>query len=374
MKITEINTEKRKEVQEFINFPNKLYAGCPQWVPMLEMDARAMMDRKKHPFYTTSDAVFLAARNAAGEMIGRMAIIENKPYNMRSGKQRAFFYLFDTVNYPEVAKALFDRGKAWAQTRGLNELYGPKGFAALNGMGMLTRGFEHRPAFGIPYNYAYYPELLEKLGFVKDREVLSGHLHRDLEMPEKIGIIAEKVQKRFGLRVDNYRTRKDLERMLPHIKDLYNGSLVGTSGNAPLTDEDVRAMARTILMVADPNIIKVLMKGENAVGFLLAYPDISAALQKTGGKIFPFGWIRILWELKRTTWININGAGIIDEYRGLGGTAVLFNEMGKSVKTGRYRHADLVQIGVENEKMRRELSAFGIDFYKSHCMYSKMID
>jgi hypothetical protein len=374
MKITEINTENGNAVQEFIDFPKILYADCPQWVPMLEMDARAMMDRKKHPFYTTSDAAFFIARNEAAGIVGRMAIIENKPYNNRSGKQRAFFYLFDVINEPAVAKALFERGEGWAKARGLNEIFGPKGFAALNGLGMLTRGFEHRPAFGIPYNFDYYPELIEKLGFVKEREVLSGHLHRDQEIPEKIRIIAEKVQERFGLRVDTYRTRKDLKRMLPHIKDLYNGSLVGTSGNAPLTDEDVQAMARTILMVADPNIIKVLMKGEKAVGFLLAYPDVSAALQKTGGKLFPFGWIRILRELKRTTWININGAGIIDEYRGLGGTAVLFNEMGKSVKTGRYQHVDLVQIGVENEKMRRELSAFGIDFYKSHCMYSKMID
>jgi len=374
MKITEINTEKRKDVREFIDFPKRLYADCPQWVPMLEIDARALMDRKKHPFYTTSDAVFLAARDEMGEMVGRMAAIENKPYNARSGMKRAFFYLFDAVNDLDVASALFDHGEAWAKARGLNEIYGPKGFAALNGMGMLTRGFEHRPAFGIPYNYEYYPALIEKLGFKVDREVLSGYLHRDHEIPEKIRMIAEKVQKRWGVRVDNYRTRKDLERMLPHIKDLYNGSLVGTSGNAPLTDEDVQAMARTILMVADPTIIKVLMKGDKAVGFLLAYPDISAALQKTGGKLFPFGWIRILRELKRTTWININGAGIIDEYRGLGGTAVLFNEMGKSMKTGRYEHADLVQIGVENEKMRRELSAFGIDFYKSHCMYSKMIN
>jgi hypothetical protein len=371
--IIEINTDNKKQVNQFIRFPLRLYQNCPQWVPALESDARAMLNRKKHPFYLTSDASFFIATNSSGEMIGRIAMIENRPFNTRSATKRAFFYLFDVVDDLMVAKALIERGEAWAKERGLNEIYGPKGFAALNGMGLLTRGFEHRPAFGIPYNYSYYPELIEKLGFVKDREVLSGYLHRNHEIPEKIHIISEKVQKRWGVRVDNYRTRKDLERMLPHIKDLYNESLVGTSGNAPLTDEDVRAMAQTILWVADPSIMKVLMKGERAVGFLMAYPDISVALQKTGGKLLPFGWMRILWELKRTEWININGAGIIDAYRGLGGTAVLFEEMAKSVKTGRYVHADLVQIGVENEKMRRELSAFGIDFYKSHCMYSKRI-
>ena len=374
MKVIEINTKRWKEVKRFIDFPKNLYADCPQWAPPLEIDARGMMDRQRHPFYTNSDASFFIALNVDGELAGRAAMVENKPFNARSGTERAFFYLFDVVNDIAVARPLFERGEAWAKEHGLNEIYGPKGFAALNGMGLLTRGFEHRPAFGIPYNYDYYPDLIEKLGFVKDREVLSGYLHRDKKIPEKVRIISEKMQKRWGVRVDNYRSRKDLKRMLPHIKDLYNGSLVGTSGNAPLTDEDVSAMARTILWVADPSIIKLLMKGDQAVGFLLAYPDISAALQKTGGKIFPFGWIRLMQELKHTPWININGAGIIDAYRGLGGTAVLFEEMGKSVKTGRFEHADLVQIGVENEKMRRELSAFGIDFYKSHCMYRKIIN
>jgi hypothetical protein len=129
-------------------------------------------------------------------------------------------------------------------------------------------------------------------------------------------------------------------------------------------------MAQQIIWFTDPRLFKVLMKGEKAVGFLLAYPDISAALQKSKGRLFPFGWLHVLFELRKTDWVNINGAGIIEEYRGLGGTAVLFNEMGKSIKESRYQHADLVQIGLENTKMQLELSSFGIDFYKSHSMYS----
>ena len=373
MEIIEVNTENRREARQFIQFPHKLYANCAQWVPRLRRDALGMLNRKKHPFFERSDASFFMAKAEGGEVVGRIAIIENKPFNVRSNKKRAFFYLFDVVNDQMVAKALFDQVQVWAKARNLTEIYGPKGFAALNGMGMLTRGFDHRPAYGIPYNYAYYPELIEHLGFRKDRELLSGYLHRDKEIPEKVTIIAEKVRKRWGVRVDQYKNKNDLRRMLPQIKDLYNGSLVGTSGNPPLTDADVEAMANQILWFADPTIIKVLMKKEKAAGFLLAYPDISKALQRTNGRMFPLGWLQMLIELKRTEWININGAGIIEEYRGLGGTAVLFNEMAKSVKSGRYTHADLVQIGAENEKMLRELSSIGIEFYKSHSMYVKQI-
>ena len=131
-------------------------------------------------------------------------------------------------------------------------------------------------------------------------------------------------------------------------------------------------MANQILWFADPHLIKIVMKDEKPVGFLLAYPDISAALQKTKGRLFPFGWITLLRELRTTDWININGAGMIEEYRGLGGTAILYSEMFKSVvENPRYRHAEVVQIGLENEKMQRDMENFGIDFYKTHRVYEK---
>jgi hypothetical protein len=161
--------------------------------------------------------------------------------------------------------------------------------------------------------------------------------------------------------------------MLPYLKGLYNDSLVGTSGNAPLTDEEVKEMANQILWFANPRLIKILYKDEQPVGFLFAYPDISAAIQKIKGKLWPLGWITLLREFKKTNWININGAGIVAEYRGMGGTALLFNEMANSLMEGPYEHADLVQIGMENEKMQREISAIGIDFYKTHCIYQRHI-
>jgi len=268
---------------------------------------------------------------------------------------------------------LFKAAIDWARSRGLNEIVGPKGFSPLNGLGMLVRGFEHRPALGIPYNLEYYPDFVERLGFKTDREVVSGYLGRQHELPEKVALIAEKLQKRWGFKVKRFNSRSDLRKMLPFLKGLYNGSLVGTSGNAPLTDEEVKEMADQILWFSDPGLIKILYKDDQPVGFLMAYPDISAAIQKTIGRLWPFGWLSILREFRRTEWININGAGIVAEYRGMGGTALLFNEMAQSVKNGRYQHADLVQIGTENEKMQREVSEIGIDFYKAHRIYRREI-
>ena len=96
-------------------------------------------------------------------------------------------------------------------------------------------------------------------------------------------------------------------------------------------------------------------------------------MQRTRGRLLPFGWIDMLRELKRTKWVNVNGAGIVEKYRGLGGTALLFSEMYKSVVEGGFEHADLVQVGLDNDKMQRELRDLGIDFYKVHRMYRRAL-
>ncbi|MDP2964636.1 MAG: hypothetical protein Q8N39_01210 [Pelolinea sp.] len=373
MRVLEIDTRNRGQVREFLDLPFKIYKSCDQWVPPLEMDAKKMLDRAHHLYYRESDAAFFMVFSDSGEALGRVAVLDNKRHNRYNQSKTALFYLLEMENDFEVFSLLIESAINWARSKGLTELVGPQGFTALNGMGMLVRGFDHRPALGIPYNHAYYPEFIERLRFKGIRDVVSGYFNRDLPLPEKVSLVAEKVQEKRGLVVRKYTSRSDLKKMLPHLKDLYNGSLVGTEDVTPMTDEEVKEMADQILWFADPRLIKVLMKDEQPVGFLLAYPDISAALQKTKGRIWPFGWVRLLRELKRTDWINVNGAGIIAEYRGMGGTAVLFNEMSKSVKEGRYNHADLVQIGVENERMQRELSTFGIDFYKTHRIYQRMI-
>ncbi len=104
-------------------------------------------------------------------------------------------------------------------------------------------------------------------------------------------------------------------------------------------------MARQLLWFANPRLIKILMKGDEPVGFLFAYPDISAALQRTRGRMWPLGWADLLLEMRRTRWVNINGAAIVERYRGLGGTAILFSEMQRSIVEGGFLHADLVQVG-----------------------------
>ncbi len=370
MNILQIDLSNKRQVRDFLDLPFSIYKDIPQWVPPLVMDERNRLDPKRFPFYKHSQAGFFLAYEGA-RPVGRLAVLDNRHYNDFNHESTAFFYLFECENNLEAATGLFQSAFAWARARGLRKILGPKGFTPLDGFGLLVKGFEHRPAFGLPYNPEYYIPLVEAQGFEPARDAVSGHMDKNINFPPRIHELAERITTRRGLRIARYEKRADLRKLAPLLKDLYNDALRGTAGNAPVTEDEMNALADQLLWFADPKLIKVVMKGDQPVGFLLAYPDISAALQKTRGRLFPFGWLTLLRELKRTDFLNINGAGLIPEYRGSGGTAILYSEIFKSVvESGQFTHAEVVQIGTENENMQREMENFGVDFYKIHRTYS----
>lgn len=333
-----------------------------------------MLDSRRHAFYQHGEAAFFLAQDSLGIPVGRIAVLENLAYNDFNHEQSAFFYLFECIDDPQVSAGLYDAAFTWARDRKLNKIIGPKGFTVLDGIGMLVKGFEHRPAFGLPYNPSYYPRLVEQSGFVSSGELVSGYLKTStFQILPKVAEVADLIQKKRGMRVVRFKNRREFSKIIPSLQQLYNNSLEGTTGNIPLTEADVKNMTNQLLWFADPRLIKIIMKGDEPVGFLLAYPDISAAIQRCRGRLFPLGWIDCLLETRRTRWVNINGAAIIEKYRGLGGTALLFNEMHKSIIEGGFEHADLVQIGVENERMQLELRNLGIDFYKVHRLYERSL-
>jgi len=378
MNIIQVDFSNKEQVKGFLNLPFRLYEDVPQWVPPLQMDDRLRLNPKRHPFYKHSQAAFFLAYEGT-HPVGRIAVMDNRPYNEYNSQETAFFYLFECEHVQQIADGLFEAVFKWARTRGLKRILGTKGFTVLEGFGLLVKGFEHRPAFGQPYNPPYYMDMIETLGFKPYRNAVSGYLPGDMKFPERIHELAERIARHRGLRIARYRTRKDLRALVPKLKELYNNALRGTGENAPLTDEEANGMANQLLWFSDPRLIKVVYKvkedpqeSDEPVGFIMAYPDISAALQKTKGRIFPFGWITLLREFKRTDWININGAGLLPEHRGSGGMAILLSELFKSgTETGQFQHGEDVQIGLENTVMQREMEKFGIDFYKLHRTYAR---
>lgn len=373
MKIHQVSSNDRAGQNAFIQFPFDLYKQTPQWVPPLRMEMRKIF-KPNYAFYGYGEAAFFLAKDDSGQVIGRLTVANNHRYNDFHGTKTAFFYYFETENDPKIADGLFSCGFEWAKAQGLNHVLGPKGLTVLDGFGMLVGGFEYQPAFGQPYNLDYYPERVEGLGFTKVKDVLTARISRETHFPEKVLKAAKLVEKRFGFTAPELHTKAELKKVIKDFKHLYNESLAGPAGNAALTDEDMNAMISQLLWIADPRLVKLIYKDGKAVGWMLAYPDIGRALQRCKGRLFPFGWLQIILEAKRTNWIDLNGIGIIKDYQRLGGTAILYNEIYKSVMDfDQYNYGEMLQMREENINILLEADSFEIDFHKTHRLYEKQL-
>jgi hypothetical protein len=332
------------------------------------------LNRKKHPFYGHSDADFFIVIRS-GRDVGRIAALENRRFNEYHGTRQAQFYLFDCEDDEEAARLLFEQVFNWANARQLDTIVGPKGFGVLDGYGLLVDGYEHRQMMTMMnYNYPYYIRLVEANDFVKEVDFVSCYLGAEtFHLPERIHSIAERVLARGALQVQRFKTKKDLRGWADRIGKAYNNAFVNNWEYYPLTQREIDFLLENLLTIADPRLIKVITSGEEAVGFLFGFADVSAALQRAKGHLLPFGLIDILREVHRTKWIAINGAGILPEYQGRGGNALLYSEMEKTIRDYHFIHGDLTQVAETAVQMRKDLENVGGKAYKNHRVYVRKL-
>ncbi len=370
--IEPIDLRSKRQVRRFVDLPYRLYQHNAQWVPPLRMDIELMLNKDKHPYYEHSDAdFFIAVRD--GRDVGRIGALENCAFNQYHHTRQAQFYLFECEDDQEAAAALFEKVSAWAKARGLNRVVGPKGFGALDGYGILIDGFAHRQMMTMMnYNYPYYAQLVEAAGFHKEVDFISCHLSStSFRLSDRIHSIAERVQRRGLLQVKRFKNKQELKAWADRIGEAYNNAFVNNWEYYPLTPREIKFILDNILVIADPRLIKVITHDDRIVGFLFGFQDVSAALQRARGHLFPFGLIDLLLELRRTKWVALNGAGILPEYQGRGGNALLYVEMEKTIVEFGFEHADLTQVADTAVQMRSDLISIGGQLYKTHRVYAR---
>ncbi len=370
IEIQTVDVSRRDDVRQYMELPFRLYRDHPLWVPPIRQDLAAQLDPGKHPFYEHSEAAFFLARRS-GEVLGRIAVLENRPYNHYHDVRQAQFYHFECIEDFDAAEALVARASEWARERGLEQMVGPKGFGPLDGYGMLIEGHEFRPAMTMMnYNPPYYPAFMEQLGFEKEVDFISCYLSSErFRMPERIHRIAERAARRSGLVVRRFRSKKALRAWASKIGRTYNETFIENWEYYPLSDREIEYLTDSLMTVADPNLIKIITHGEDVVGFLFAFRDVSAGLQRSQGRLFPTGLLHILYDYWRTEWVALNGAGILPDFQGRGGNALLYSEIEKTVRGAGFRHADLTQVAESAEQMRRDLVNLGGIPYKNHRVF-----
>lgn len=374
IQIEQLDTSNKSKVNEFIQLPFRLFKDCPQWVPPFIDDVKTMLNREKHPFWEHSEGDFFVARRD-GQVVGRLSVAVNNPFNKYHDAKKAQFYLFECENDQEAANALFERAFEWARARGLNEVVGPKGFSGFDGYGLQIEGFEHHQMMTMMnYNFPYYNDLVTNLGFEKEVDFVSCYMHRShFIVPEKMAKVAAIVRKRGQFAVKNFATKKELIQWAPKIGEAYNSTFVNNWEYYPLTPREIKFAVDNIMSVADHRLIKIITYEDKVVGFLFGFPDITPALQRGKGRINPVSILDILISMKRTKWVSLNGVGVLPEYHGRGGNTILYDEICKTVIDFGFEHCELTQMAETAIQIRKDIITMGADPYKNHRVYHRKI-
>lgn len=373
MKIRILDTYNKKDVRQFIQFPFDLYKGHPCWVPPLVNDMAFNLNREKHPTYQSAEVDFLVAESE-GQTLGRLAVIHNRRHSEVLNRKAAFFFYFDVIEDIQVARALFSAAFDWSKARGLNEITGPRGLLRFDGTGLLVKGYDYPAVMGMAYNFPYYDEYVIDSGFEKVTDHYSGYIPPDFSLPDVIERIAEKVKERRGYRVQTFTDKKELWDWVEPLRQVYNSSFATGRDFYPIDEGEIKVIASNLISVADPRLVKFILKGDQLIGFILAYPDIGFALQEVNGRLLPFGWLKLMRAQKTSKRLILNGIGLLPEYQGMGGTALLYSEMYKSGKPMGFEYAESVQVDEENYLSWSEHEHLKIVFHKAHRSYVKYLD
>ncbi len=367
-----VRVESKAQKMSFIKFPFRLYEKCRNWVPWFTGDMLTYMDRNKHPFYEHSDADFFIVKEGS-EVVGRIAVLENRRFNEYHGVRQASFYFLDAVNDRRVFEKLMEVAVDWAGRRGLDTLVGPKGLGAFDGYGILVEGFEYRQMMTMMnYNYAYYGEHLETLGFEKEVDFLSFHVKaEEFQLPWTLYRLAERIKERFHLRVVSLKSRREVHYWALRLGHSYNETFTENWEFYPLTDREIEFLADNLKWVVVPELMKLIVHegSDEVMGFLLGFPDISPALQRAGGHLYPWNVVDMLWSLRRARTISLNGAGVHPRYQKRGANVLLYTEMEKTVRRRKFLNAELTQVAETATDMQKDLRRLGVLPYKRHRVY-----
>ncbi len=320
-----VNT--KKDLKRFIAFQNQLYKGNKFWCPQMRMDEMNTLSRDKNPAFDFCEAEYWLAYRGK-EIVGRIAGIINNKANERWNEKLVRFGWIDFIDDQEVSKTLLDKVKEWGRSKGMSGIHGPLGFSDMDNEGMLIKGFEEMATLASIYNYPYYVEHMEKLGFEKAADWVQYEFEIPPTIPEKVDRLSLLVQEKYKLRVLKAKKAKELLPYAPKMFHTLNEAFSELYGYTALTQKQVDMYIKAYFGFVRPEFISfVIDEHDDVVGFGVSLPSLTKALQKCNGKLFPFGFLYLLRAMKKNDAIDMYLNGVRPDYHSKGVNALYYNEM-----------------------------------------------
>ena len=365
----------KSEIKKYVQFGIDLYKGNDCFVPPIVFDEIDTLLPEKNPAFDFCRAQsFMAYRD--GKPVGRITAIINDVVNQRTGEKTMRFGWVDFIDDNEVVDALFKAAEEWGRNQGMTTIVGPLGFTDMDHEGMLVEGYDEMGTMATIYNYPYYPTHMERMGYDKEAGWVEFRIAIPEAVPDKYQRIADIVRKKFNLHTVKFTSRKKLkEKYGQALFDLINEAYDKLYGFSPLTQRQIDyyiGMYLSFLRLEDVSVI--VDEDEKLVGLGITMPSFSRALQKSGGKLFPFGWWHILKAMRgKTDTVDLMLIAVAKEYLNKGVNALLFADLIPGYIKNGYKWAESNPELEENSSVQLQWQYFDYRQHRRRCAFKKSL-
>ncbi len=357
------------ELKQFLRVPNLIYRDDPHYIFPLEFERLNFLDTRRNPFFEHAEADHFILTNSQGQPAGRISAILDRAFNEYHNENTGFFGMFECINDPEAARAILDTAQNWCRVRKLDTIRGPMNLSTNHECGLLVEGFHTPPVFGITYNPPYYADLVEDSGFEKAKDLINLGLI-PLKVPDYMVEAEERLMKRGRFEIRTLRPNRFKEE-LEIIWDIYNDAWSANWGFVPMTEKEFWFAASEMKAILIPELCFIAeVKGE-AVGFSLSLPDFNQTLRKIRGRLFPFGFIHLLFGRKKADAIRTLTLGVKKNYRRLGIDLVFYKRTYQWGVDQKINLCDQSWLLEDNKAIMEPILRLGGQPYKRHRIYER---
>lgn len=325
VEIVEVRTAKHLDM--FVRLPFCLYSGDSMWVPPLVSDEKRLLNPSCNPAFDHCESLSWIAL-CDGKCVGRVSAIINGLLIAKMGRNVGRVSRFECIDDVSVARALLNVAESWLSSHGMEEACGPLGFTNLDHQGVLVEGFDYLPSVASDFSKPYYARLFAECGYVKAKDWLEFRIDVPRSLPEKSLRVEHALCSRSGLRVISFSSKKELVAYAPRIFSLFNVAFRDLYGCYALPPALQQFYIEKYMPVLSPRYVKVVEDSEGSlVGFIIALPSLSKAMQHAGGRLFPFGWWHIRRAFSHPQVVDLLLTGVRPDMQRFGVAALLMNAL-----------------------------------------------
>lgn len=327
IQIKKVNTDN--DLKEFIAFPYNLYKNCKQYVPDMKQDMHNLVNPHKNPALSFCKyQLFLAYKENA--VVGRvMAIINPRANETWHSKYVRFGYI-DFIDDIKVSEKLLDTVAKWGRKHGMTMIQGPMGFTDYDKEGMLIDDFDLTGSMATIYNYPYYKEHMETLGYTKEADWISIKVKIPQSLPPRFERIAKIIKDKYNLTVTTIPKSQMYGKSGHEVFHLLNKAYTPLFGFTPFDEAQINALLKQYVPLLNYKMMPLVYNDKKElIGVAITLPSLSRALQKSKGQLWPFGWFHLLkalkWHYEDT--VELMLIGVRPDYHGLGVNSLFFEHL-----------------------------------------------